>query len=46
LNLLDEILCALGSIESELIESELIEIRKLKERVSRLEVGQSWLKGS
>jgi len=33
LNVLDEILCALGSIEGELIE-----IRKLNERVSRLEV--------
>jgi len=41
LNVLDEILCALGSIEGELIE-----IRKLNERVPRLEVGQSWLKES
>jgi len=41
LNVLDEILCALGSIEGELIE-----IRKLNERVSRLEVWQSWLKGA
>jgi hypothetical protein len=36
----DEILRALGRIEGELIE-----IRKLSERVSQLEQAQSWLKG-
>ena len=35
-----EILRALGRIEGELVE-----IRKLSERVSKLEVLQSWLKG-
>ena len=37
----DEVLRALGRIEGELVE-----IRKLNERVSRLEVWQSWLKGA
>jgi hypothetical protein len=37
---LNEILRALGRIEGELIE-----IRKLSERVKRLEAWQSWLKG-
>ena len=37
---LNEILRALGRIEGELVE-----IRKLSERVSKLEVLQSWLKG-
>ena len=37
---LNEILRALGRIEGELIE-----IRKLSERVNKLEVLQSWLKG-
>jgi hypothetical protein len=36
----EEILRALGRIEGELIE-----IRKLSERVSKLEAWQSWLKG-
>ena len=36
----EEILRALGRIEGELIE-----IRKLSERVTKLEVLQSWLKG-
>ena len=36
----NEILRALGRIEGELME-----IRKLSERVSKLEVWQSWLKG-
>jgi hypothetical protein len=36
----EEILRALGRIEGELVE-----IRKLSERVTRLEVLQSWLKG-
>ena len=36
----NEILLALGRIEGELVE-----IRKLSERVSRLEIWQSWLKG-
>ena len=35
-----EILRALGRIEGELVE-----IRKLSERVSKLEMWQSWLKG-
>ena len=35
-----EILRALGRIEGELVE-----IRKLSARVSRLEIWQSWLKG-
>ena len=38
---LHEILRALGRIEGELIQ-----IRKLNERVSQLEVWQSWLKGA
>jgi len=37
---LHEILRALGRIEGELVE-----IRKLSERVSKLETCQSWLKG-
>ena len=37
----DEILRALGRIEGELIE-----IRKLTERVRKLEVWQAWLKGA
>ena len=41
MNNLHEILRALGRIEGELIQ-----IRKLNERVSRLEVWQSWLKGA
>jgi hypothetical protein len=36
----DEILRALGRIEGEMIE-----IRKLNQRVSKLEMWQSWLKG-
>ena len=36
----NEILRALGRIEGELIE-----IRKLSERVTKLELWQSWLKG-
>ena len=40
MNTYDEILRALGRIEGELVE-----IRKLSERVARLEVWQSWLKG-
>ena len=36
----NDILRALGRIEGELIE-----IRKLSERVSKLEMWQSWLKG-
>ncbi len=36
----NEVLRALGRIEGELVE-----IRKLSERVSRLEVWLSWLKG-
>ncbi len=36
----DEILRALGRIEGELVE-----IRKLSERVTKLELWQSWLKG-
>lgn len=40
MNTLNEILRALGRIEGRLIE-----IRKLNERVSQLEVWQSWLKG-
>src|SRR5437667_7813293 len=36
----NEILRALGRIEGELVE-----IRKLSERVSKLELWQSWLKG-
>jgi hypothetical protein len=36
----EEILRALGRIEGELVE-----IRKLSERVNKLEVLQSWLKG-
>ena len=39
-NTYDEILLALGRIEGELIE-----IRKLSERVSQIEIWQSWLKG-
>jgi len=35
-----EILRALGRIEGELVE-----IRKLSERVTKLEIWQSWLKG-
>ena len=37
----DEILRALGRIEGELIE-----IRKLTERVRKLEIWQGWLKGA
>ena len=37
----NEILHALGRIEGELIE-----IRKLSERVTALEIWQSWLKGA
>lgn len=37
----DEIMRALGRIEGELIE-----IRKLTERVRKLEVWQSWLRGA
>ena len=37
----DEILRALGRIEGELVE-----IRKLSERVSNVEMCQSWLKGA
>jgi len=40
-NTLNEILRALGRIEGQLNE-----IRKLNERVSKLEVWQSWLKGA
>jgi hypothetical protein len=40
MNRYDEILRALGRIEGELVE-----IRKLSERVNKLEVWQSWLKG-
>ena len=36
----NEILRALGRIEGELVE-----IRKLSERVTKLEIWQSWLKG-
>ena len=36
-----EVLRALGRIEGELVE-----IRKLSERISRLEQWQSWLKGA
>jgi hypothetical protein len=39
-NAYDEILRALGRIEGELVE-----IRKLSERVTKLEVLLSWLKG-
>ena len=41
MNTLHEIFRTLGRIEGELIQ-----IRKLNERVSRLEVWQSWLKGA
>jgi hypothetical protein len=41
MNGFNEILRALGRIEGELIE-----IRKLSERVRMLEVWQSWLKGA
>ena len=41
MNTLNEILRALGRIEGQLNE-----IRKLNERVSKLEVWQSWLKGA
>jgi hypothetical protein len=37
----EEVLRALGRIEGELVE-----IRKLSERVSKLEQWQSWLKGA
>jgi hypothetical protein len=40
LNVLTDILRSLGRIEGELVE-----IRKLSGRVSRLEMWQSWLKG-
>ena len=40
MNRYDKILLALG-----FIQGELVEIRKLSERVSRLEQMQSWLKG-
>jgi len=41
MNTLNEILRTLGRIEGELIE-----IRKLSERVTKLELWQSWLKDS
>jgi hypothetical protein len=41
MNTLNEILRALGRIEGQLME-----IRKINERVSQLEVWQSWLKGA
>ena len=40
-NAIDQVLRALGRIEGELIE-----IRKVSERVNRLEVTLSWLKGA
>jgi hypothetical protein len=40
MNKTNEILRALGRIEGELVE-----IRKLTQRVSKLELWQSWLKG-
>ena len=40
MNSYNEILRALGRIEGELIE-----IRKLSERVTKVEIWQSWLKG-
>jgi hypothetical protein len=40
-SVLHEILRALGRIEGELIE-----IRRLSQRISRLEAWQSWLKGA
>ena len=40
MNRYDEILRSLGRIEGELVE-----IRKLNHRISKLEVWQSWLKG-
>ena len=40
MNEYSEILIMLGRIEGELVE-----IRKLNQRVSRLEIWQSWLKG-
>jgi hypothetical protein len=40
MNTLNEILRALGRIEGELVE-----IRKLSERVSKIELWQSWLRG-
>ncbi len=40
MEILDEILMTLGRIEGELIE-----IRKLSERVAKLEISMSWLKG-
>jgi hypothetical protein len=40
MNAYNEILRALGRIEGELIE-----IRKLSERVTKVEIWQSWLKG-
>jgi len=43
MNIYNEILEILRSLGR--IEGELIEIRKLSERVTKLEVLQSWLKG-
>ena len=40
MNTYDEILRSLGRIEGELVQ-----IRKLSERVTKLEIWQSWLKG-
>ena len=40
MNTYNEILRALGRIEGELVQ-----IRKLSERVTKLEIWQSWLKG-
>ena len=37
----DEVMRSLGRIEGELVE-----IRKLSERVNRLEVWQSWIRGA
>jgi hypothetical protein len=41
MNVLDNILLMLGEIKGELVE-----LRKLNERVARLEMWQSWLKGA
>lgn len=40
MNVLENILLKLGEIQGELVE-----LRKLNERVARLEMWQSWLKG-
>ena len=40
MEIFDQILMTLGRIEGELIE-----IRKLSERVTKLEISMSWLKG-